>query len=528
MRDRHDLPLQAFGGVDGEDLHPPGGHTHLGGRQTVLHDRGGVEVGQQASHIGVGAVGVAGDDIGEAVEMFGAGAVGVDRAGRTHLGVDTQDPAHLGGQIGDRVGQEAAQPHQLRGQCGDARIALLRIGLRCARIGQGIGQAGGLGVSGGRGHDLLHRVGHDALAVEDHCAPPQRGQILGAEAPARAGQHHHRGRTRGGIGHQAQHRQHLRHLGNRQQAGQSDHLDWNAAGTKRLGDGPGVGIAPHQHRRRGRLLPVLCGVGVAGGDVIGQPITFGHNIVVQYAQHGAGLGAGPRPQRTHRHRAAPRRRGDLIGQVQGTGRVAPTGAQFECGRRGTILAGEVGGEPRQVGGRGAAPAVDRLNRITHRGQRQAVIATATEQCRQRDALGVAGVLIFVEQHHPVARPQLLTNLRVARGQPGGRRHLRTEVHHLLGAHPGVQRVDERHQHGAPGLGVEHVEQCAVGSGIALAGAGGQGVHEPFEFDVGVPQLAGVDQMLGELIGERAHHRGDRGRVLVDGQRVWVVADDVEG
>ena len=141
---------------------------------------------------------------------------------------------------------------------------------------------------------------------------------------------------------------------------------------------------------------------------------------------------------------------------------------------------------------------------------------------------MAGVLVFVKQHHPVAGPQLLADLWMCRGEPGGRRHLRTEVHHLLCAHPGAEGVDERHQHAAPGLGVEHVEQRAIRAAAALTRPGGQGVHQPFEFDMGVTQLAGIDQVLGEFIGQRTHHRGDRGRTLVDGQRVRITADDVEG
>ena len=92
------------------------------------------------------------------------------------------------------------------------------------------------------------------------------------------------------------------------------------------------------------------------------------------------------------------------------------------------------------------------------------------------------------------------------GQPGGGRHLRTEVHYLFGAHPCVQGVDEGHQHAALGLSVEHAKQRAIGAGIALAGTGGQGVYEPLELDVGVAQPAGVDQMLGELIRAPAPSR----------------------
>jgi hypothetical protein len=37
--------------------------------------------------------------------------------------------------------------------------------------------------------------------------------------------------------------------------------------------------------------------------------------------------------------------------------------------------------------------------------------------------------------------------------------------------------------------------------VALIRARGQGVHEPFQFDVGVAQLGGFDEVFGELARE---------------------------
>ncbi|EUA33545.1 putative ATP-dependent DNA helicase domain protein [Mycobacterium xenopi 3993] len=99
----------------------------------------------------------------------------------------------------------------------------------------------------------------------------------------------------------------------------------------------------------------------------------------------------------------------------------------------------------------------------------------TEQRRQCDALGVPGVLVFVEQHHPVAvRSWAPTcgKLQASRAP----RPSATRSPSLFGEHPLVQRIDQGHQ---PARSV-----CAASSrsnhwlGRALAGrAGGQGVHQ---------------------------------------------------
>ena len=397
VRHRHDLPFQAFGGVDGEDLHPPRRGADLGRRQTVLHHRGGIQIGQQAGDVGAGVFGVAGDDVGEPVQVLGPGAGGAD------FGVHPEQAAHLGGQVAHRVGQEAAQPDQFGAQCGDPPVALRRVDLRRAGVGQRVGQRCGVGV-GGRRDDLAGREFRGPPPLEQQCPPPQCGEIPRAQAPARPGQHLDGGSAGRRVGDHSQHRNHLRHFGDGEQAGQSDDLHRDAAQGQRRGDRAGVGVAAHQHRRGGRLLPLLRGGGIPVGDLLGHPVPLGGDVVVQRAPHIAGLGPGSGPQWAHRHRTPAGLLGDGVGQLQHPRRVAPAGAQLQGGRRCAVRQREVGGEPRQVGGRGAAPAVDGLDRITHGGQRQTVIDAAAEQCRQRDALGVPGVLVFIQQHHPVAGP----------------------------------------------------------------------------------------------------------------------------
>ncbi len=141
---------------------------------------------------------------------------------------------------------------------------------------------------------------------------------------------------------------------------------------------------------------------------------------------------------------------------------------------------------------------------------------------------MTGVLVLVEQHHPVALPQVRADLRERRGKPGGRGHLHAEVHDLRGAHALLQRVDQRHQLGALGLGGQQPQQPLARAAVALVGTGGQGVHQPFQLQVGIAELAGVDQVLGELAPQPQHHRGDRGRRLVGTQLPGIPVDHVEG
>ena len=203
--------------------------------------------------------------------------------------------------------------------------------------------------------------------------------------------------------------------------GQPDDLHRHPAGGERIGHRRGVGVAPHQHRRRRHGRPRIAGLVVAPGDVVGHPVAFGLDVGQQRAPDRARFGARPRPQRLHRHRPAPGLGRHRVGQIQRPRRIAPAGAQLQRRRGAAVRAGKVGGEPRQVGRRRPAPAVDRLDRVADGGQRELVVDSAAEQRRQRDPLGVAGVLVLVEQHHPEASPQLLADLRERRRQPGRRR-----------------------------------------------------------------------------------------------------------
>ncbi len=283
MRHGHHLPLQALGRVHGEDLHAVLRDADVGGREAVLDDRRGLQVRQQSVDGRSGPARVVGDDVGEPVQVLGPGPAGGDRPRRAHLDVDPENSPDLGDQVGDRVAQKRSQSGQFGGQFGDAEVAVVRVGAGRTGIGQRVGQAGGVGVGSRRGDDLLGGRRHRPLTVEGDRAAPQRGDVAGAQPPARPGQHPHGRRACGGVGDQAQHRHQVGDLRDRQQPGQPDHFDRDAARAQRLGHRSGVGIAPNQHGGSGRRAARGGGLEVAGGDVVGHPVPFGGDVGQQRA-----------------------------------------------------------------------------------------------------------------------------------------------------------------------------------------------------------------------------------------------------
>ena len=92
----------------------------------------------------------------------------------------------------------------------------------------------------------------------------------------------------------------------------------------------------------------------------------------------------------------------------------------------------------------------------------------------------------------------------------------------------VQRVEQRHQLGALGLGGQQPQQPLAGAAVALVGTRRQGMDQPLQLHVGIAQLAGVHQVFGELAPQPQHHRGDRGRGLVGAQLAAIAVDHIEG
>ena len=213
----------------------------------------------------------------------------------------------------------------------------------------------------------------------------------------------------------------------------------------------------------------------------------------------------------------------MVGERERLGRVAPTRHQRQDGRGFAWDPGEVGGEAGQVRSRGAAPTVDRLHRVTHRGDGEPAIDRAAEQRRQQHPLRVPGVLVLVEQDEPEALPLRDAHFGVLLGESRSQRHLRTEIEHAATAHGLGQSVHERQQLDALLLDVEDVGERLRGA-APLARAGRQRVHEFVEFGVGLAQVGGFDQMLGELAGQREDGLGE-GRGGAFGVEVAVPAGD---
>ena len=163
--------------------------------------------------------------------------------------------------------------------------------------------------------------------------------------------------------------------------------------------------------RAGRPGPCPAAGASSAADLRGDP----GRLVRRGLQQGADHPPAPGPLRRRdqpRHLAAPPPAAPpgSGGGVQDPPGVAEAGGQQPdlrpacraCRARRPRPGGhrEVGDEPAQVAGAGAAPAVDRLARVADGGDRVA----AAEQRLQQHQLGVAGVLVLVEQHDLVAGP----------------------------------------------------------------------------------------------------------------------------
>ena len=272
-------------------------------------------------------------------------------------------------------------------------------------------------------------------------------------------------------------------------------------------------------RTRGRAqaalrpgLPVGCDAfrpGQQRGGLGRDP--FG--LVEDRVQQGAGHGA---PRGPVRRGGQPGDVGRLVAQFGLDGRcrvehprgVAEAGGQLQHrgrpgGRRGAERPdpghhGEIGGEPAQVAGAGAAPAVDRLARVADRGHR----VPAAEQRPQQHQLGVAGVLVLVEQDHLVAGALGRPDLRVPAGDPGRQRHLVAVVQHLARGLGRRVPADQRQKLLPGALGGNYLPNGRTDTPRQRVVLG----REP-EADRG--DVARVAQVLGQVAGQLEHGRGDR-------------------
>ena len=104
-RHRHDVPLEALGGVDGQHLHGVGVGLDVAGVEAPLLVAGRVEPAEEArERRPVGRRGVARRDVGEGVEVHPCGRGGVLGA-REHLDVEADGDLCLGDEVDERAGR---------------------------------------------------------------------------------------------------------------------------------------------------------------------------------------------------------------------------------------------------------------------------------------------------------------------------------------------------------------------------------------------------------------------------------------
>ena len=346
--DGDDVPLQALGGVDGEELDRPGRGLDLGGAHGVLVLLGGVEPFQEAGE--GGGVGVGGEGPGRLVEgVEGTVPHRVTDPGGD-LDVEVEDLLGQGHEVGqgqrdglpdasDRPGgaQGNSPPGlgQVPGRRGLFLLFLYSVLMPSQQGVQGLAEQWGvgLGIVAVSSWCFLAAFGHGAgeLAGQRHQGP----QVAGTDAetsqepdhpvPAlRVRGHGQQGANVGDLGdveHPAQANDRVRQAGLLQLSGNGLHLRPSAAQDGHLGTGrPALGkegddcagllggVLEEGPKRRPGLQAEGLGAGPQGGD--GEVLA--HRVPVL-------------------DDAGAQRRGDDVGDLQDGGVVAPGGRQLQDG-----------------------------------------------------------------------------------------------------------------------------------------------------------------------------------------------------
>ncbi len=188
---------------------------------------------------------------------------------------------------------------------------------------------------------------------------------------------------------------------------------------------------------------------------------------------------------------------DALGDPEHAFAVAEARGQAAHRRGPARSGGEVLRKVGEVGGHRAPPPVDRLAGVADGRDR----VPLTEQGAQQHQLGVAGVLVLVQEHdlEPAAFDE--PDLGVVLCDAGGQRHLVTEVHDLARAFGLFVTFDQRQELFAPLLGRE---QVAGGRGGSLRQVLGLGPQPPAD----AAHLLGPCEMVGDLPGQLQRPAGD--------------------
>ncbi len=123
---------------------------------------------------------------------------------------------------------------------------------------------------------------------------------------------------------------------------------------------------------------------------------------------------------------------------------------------------------------------------------------------------MAGVLILVEQYQPEALTFRGPDLRMSRRQARRQRHLRAEIECAPATQLRTEPLHQRQQGHSVLLRLDDRTQFLIRA-APLPRPGRQRLHQTFQLPMGGGQLLRLDQVLGELPGQRQYRLGDRDR-----------------
>ena len=241
------------------------------------------------------------------------------------------------------------------------------------------------------------------------------------------------------------------------------------------------------------------------GDLLRDPRLFVGNCCEQPVPQVPVAGADPGPKLANLNRPLTNDRRDFVGHCEHGARIAETGRQGQAGRLPPAASRKISRETRQIGCGCATPGIDRLHRIADSRdgvpRRPAIRARVGEHRPQNDPLGVTCVLVLVEQHHLVARPQCNTDARMLGDQRRRHLHLICEIDHSGGPLGFGESVDQRKDPGPVLEPLEVADQAAV-HGTPL-GRRGRSIPQPLQHR---RDLVRHGLRIGEMVGKAAGHR----------------------